>query len=250
MTVKDIYSYLDKLCPFSTAQDFDNVGLLIGDMNSPVTKALVALDCTNEVIELAKSAGAQLIITHHPVIFDGLKSISFDSIYARLIKSGISVISAHTNLDIAGKGVNDCLAEALCFKYPQKLFLNDGFAITVGELEKAISADELADNISKALGFSVRYADGKNKIKKVAVCGGAGGEFGEFAFLNGADAFITGEAKHHQMLNAAALGKTMLEGGHFATEDVVIEPLAALLQNEFKETKFITCHNSAIKTRG
>ncbi len=249
MKIKDIYRFLDKLCPFNTAQDFDNVGLLIGDMDSEVSKAIVALDCTRTVADLAIENGAQLIITHHPLIFEGLKSIPLSSLYADLIKHNISVISAHTNLDIAVRGVNDCLAQALKLKGCEKLLCEDGFSLTVGETERPMAAEEFADYIARCLNTVVRFSAGGN-IKKVAVCGGAGGEFADYAFSCGADAFVTGEAKHHQLLSAAEKGKALIDCGHFASEDVVIEPLTAILRDNLANIQFIPCHNSAIKNRG
>ena len=116
MLVNDVFSFLDELAPFSYAMDFDNSGLLVGDPAQPVKKILVALDCTASVVQLAKESGAQLIVTHHPVIFSPIQSVTAESIVYQLVSSGISVICAHTNLDLARDGVNDQLAQRLGLK--------------------------------------------------------------------------------------------------------------------------------------
>ena len=110
MLVSDVFSYLDELAPFSYSMDFDNSGLLIGDPSQSVKKILVALDCTKSVVSKAREMGADLIVTHHPVIFDSLKNVMVGSVPHQLICAGISIICAHTNLDLARGGVNDQLA--------------------------------------------------------------------------------------------------------------------------------------------
>ena len=130
MTVNDIYKFLNNLFPTDTACDFDNVGLLIGDKDAEVNKAIIALDCTNEVVKTAIENGCELIITHHPIIFSPLKSILADSIQYKLINSGISVISMHTNLDTAeNSGVNTCLCNALGIQNQKPYIASDGYAL-------------------------------------------------------------------------------------------------------------------------
>ena len=116
MFVRDIFSFLDTLAPFSYAMDFDNSGLLAGDPKEPVRRILVALDCTEAVVGKARETGTDLIVTHHPVIFDPLKTVTAGSIVHQLISAGISIICAHTNLDLARGGVNDHLARQLGLK--------------------------------------------------------------------------------------------------------------------------------------
>ena len=111
-TVLQIYEAIDRLAPFSLSMDFDNTGILVGDRQKKVERTLLALDCTKEVLRQAKELGAQLIITHHPIIFHPIKRVNEDSLVYHLLRSDIAVISAHTNLDIAQGGVNDLLASA------------------------------------------------------------------------------------------------------------------------------------------
>ncbi len=247
MNVKCIFEFLDSLFPTDTACDFDNVGLLIGDWNAEVTRVLIALDCTDSVINTATEKGCQLIITHHPIIFSPLKSILADSIQYKLIKNGISVISMHTNLDIAeNSGVNTCLCNALGLKNQKKHIASDGYALRYGTVSP-ISADEFAKLIKSQLGGSVKYIDGGKEIKTVLVCSGSGGDFIYEAINSGFDALITADTKRHHFLDAKHNHVSLFDGGHFNTEDVVVEPLKELLSNKFKGVEFITTHQSDIK---
>lgn len=246
MTVNDIYLFLNELCPFDTASDFDNAGLLIGDKNATVTKAVIALDCTESAINKAIDTGAQLIITHHPVIFGGIKNVLSDSIVYRLIKNGISVISAHTNLDIADGGVNDCLAKALGLTEIQKIVCDDGFSFRIGALGREYSPADFAKYAGEKLNFSPRFTVGKKAVGRVAVCGGSGGDMLANAVSAGADAYLTADVKHNVFIEAANIGITLIDCGHFSTEDVVIEPLKKALCDKFSDILFITDHNSVI----
>lgn len=247
MTVNDIYEFLNSLFPTDTACDFDNVGLLIGDAEQTVSKALIALNCTLETVKLAKENGCELIITHHPVIFSPLKNVLVGSIQYELIKNGISVISMHTNLDIAEKGgVNTCLCNALGIENTEVYIASDGYALQCGNVSP-VSAENFAKHIKKALGGTVKYVDGKKPIEKVLVCSGSGGEFISEAIKGGFDALVTADIKHHQFLVAYDSGISLFDGGHFGTEDVVIEPLRELLIKEFSQIDFITSHKSDIK---
>ena len=111
--VTQIYRAIDELAPFWLTMDFDNTGILVGDRQQTVSRALLALDCTCSVVQEAAQRGAQLIITHHPVIFNPIKRVNEDTVVYQLIRAGIAVISAHTNLDIAQGGVNDVLAQTI-----------------------------------------------------------------------------------------------------------------------------------------
>ncbi len=247
MKVIDIYKFLDELFPFSSACEWDNSGLLVGDKNATVTKVIIALDCTDSVMDDAEKTGAELIITHHPVIFPEINSVLQDSTVHRLVRSGISVISAHTNLDKANLGVNDRLAKTLGLKNIQSVSASDGFSLRCGELEAALSPDKFAKYVGERLGITPRYCVGKSNIKRVAVCGGSGGDFLRDAINMGADAYVTADIKHHVFLEAAHNGITLIDGGHFATEDTVIEPLKDLLAAKFSEINFVTNHFSVIR---
>lgn len=121
VTVNDVYAFLNEIAPFEYSFSFDNVGILIGNKSAKLDKVLLSLDLTSEVLEEANQLGVQLVITHHPVIFDPVKSILSDDLLYRVIKSNISVISTHTNLDIAENGVNFHLARTLGIKETKAL---------------------------------------------------------------------------------------------------------------------------------
>lgn len=250
MKIKDILNKINEVAPFSLALSYDNSGFLIGDDESDVTKVIVALDCTSDVIDEAVKEKAELIITHHPVIFDPLKSVTAqsNSIVYNCIKNNIAVISVHTNLDSASGGVNDSLALALGLKNVQKIEGDEGFLFRFGELEKEASSDELAERIKKSLGGVVRYTNSSKPIKTVAVCGGSGGDFLELA-ISKADAFVTSDIKHKLLIKASAMGYALFDAGHFHTEDTVIEPLVETLQGLMPLVQFKSFHLNEIKTK-
>lgn len=239
MKVYDIYSFLNEHYPFSLACDFDNTGLLIGDKNTIVTKAVIALDCTSSAVEFAAQNGAELIITHHPVIFGGLKSVTQETATYKAIKNGISVISAHTNLDVAEGGVNDALCEALGLKNTQKYICEDGFAIRLGFLKDEMSAREFAKTSAAALSANARFVDSGKPIKTVAVCSGAGSDMLHDAIKSGADAYVSSEIKHNVFIDAAENSFTVIDLGHFATEKIIIKRLYELLNASMPEIEFI-----------
>lgn len=228
LAVRDFYNAIDNIAPFSTAEPWDNVGLLAGSMDSPVTRALVALDATADVIAEAVSRKAELIVTHHPVIFSGLKVLERDGIPWLLARAGLSVISAHTNYDIAEGGVNDALAACLGFLVIRAA--GSPPLCRAGELPVAMQPAEFSGYVRERLGApGVRYMEGPRPVKTVAVCGGSGGGYLEAVVESGADAFVTGECKHHVWLEAARWGMTLVEAGHFHTENPAMAPLAKRL---------------------
>lgn len=235
-SVNDIYKFIDIIAPFESAMSFDNVGILAGDGRAPVAKAVVSLDITPGVIKEAVNEGASLIISHHPVIFEPLKSLMTESVPYMLAQNGLSAICAHTNLDLAPMGVNKCLANAL------KLFdvrLIEGECMAIGQLKEDMTDAELALYTAETLNCTgLRYTKADKRIKSVAVSGGAGGDGVKLAYSLGADALITGEIKHHQIIEANNLGLCVVDAGHFRTEDVVIEPLLLKLIDKFPEVSF------------
>lgn len=250
-TVFDLYSAIDQFAPFSLSMDFDNTGILVGDRHQPVSKVLLALDCTMDVVNYAKEIGAQLIITHHPVIFHPIKRVNEDNVVYHLIRSQIAVISAHTNLDIAEGGVNDVLAQAIGLQNISGLELLDPAAQSylgrIGTLLNPISASEFAALVKESLhARSVKFADAGNKIQKVALCSGSGADCLASALAAGADALLTSEVKQHEYLNAAAADISIFDAGHFDTEDIVTETLKEKLAGIFPDITFCTTHTCPI----
>ena len=247
MTVKDIFDFLNGIAPVNTACDFDNVGILVGDPSAEVSGAVVALDCTASAIKTARDNNCGLIITHHPVIFDPLKTVLVGSTVFELIKSGISVISMHTNLDIAVSGVNDCLCYALEFDNFEKRPASDGYLLNFAELDAPVSAEKLARHIKEKLGGSVKFTDSGKSIKKIALCSGSGGGYAFDTAVLGCDALITADVKHNIFIDSECLGISVFDAGHFNTEDVVVEPLKAVLSESFRNIRFYTDHFTNIK---
>ncbi len=237
--IADIFCYTESFAPISTQGDFDNSGLLVGDKEREVKKVLLALDITHEVIEEAVSINAELIISHHPVIFSPLKSLDSNSIPYLLARNNIAALCLHTNLDRASDtGVNICLAKKLGLT-DIELFAEDFIAIGhLNTLDK-ISVKDFALSVKEKLCCEgVEYILGENKISRVAVSSGAGGDGFSRAKELSADVLLTGECKHHELLEAHSMGMPVIVAGHFHTEDVVIEPLLQKLSEKFSEITF------------
>ncbi len=233
MTVKDIYDYLNLIAPFDTAEEWDNCGLTVGSFNKEVKKIYIALDVTGAVLDDAISFGADLVITHHPMIFNPISQIVEDSLVYKAVKSGMSFIASHTCLDKAEGGVNTCLANAVGIKN-LKISENDEF-LRFGEIEPC-TTEEFARKIKAALGGMVSFTDSGKTINTVALCSGSGGDLVAEAKRIGADAFLTGEAKHHEYLLSKELGISMLVAGHYETENIVCEYLYKSLKEKFGDT--------------
>ena len=232
-TVNDVYEYLNSIAPFEKQCEWDNSGFIIGDKNAEVKKIGVVLDITTDAVRYASENGIDLIISHHPVIFRGIKSVTADNPTYMLIRNGISAICAHTSLDIAKGGVNDALADALGFSNAIPLSdCGETEMVRVAEIN-ALSGRQLAKLCADKLSTAASVADSGKIIKKVALCGGAGSDFMHEAFDAGCDAYITGEAKHHEFLEAKAIGITLIAAGHFETENPVVAVLADKLKNNF-----------------
>ena len=230
-TVNDILEFFEEFAPVSTAMEFDNVGLLVGDKKQFVRRALVSLDITPEVVYEAEKLECELIISHHPVIFQPLKRLEADSAPYLLAKKGISAICMHTNLDLSESfGVNLCLASAVGIKNVQRS--DKGECLFVGELEREMNSDELAEQVKFAL-----------DCKGVAVCSGSGGSEIFAAYEEGCAALVTGEIKHHEINTANGLGVTVIDAGHFKSENVVIMPLVNKLGKRFSDIIFTKSKN-------
>lgn len=238
-TVRDFYDYLDSIAPFASAEVWDNSGLLVGGFDRPVQRVAVVLDLNSETLEQAISLEADLIITHHPVIFKAQKAFLDDSLVYKLAENGISVIATHTPFDSAEGGVNDILAEKLELTKVEVLSLSDCENLLRVGFTDTTDADEFAHFVSEQLGSAVRYCDGGKEIETVAVCGGAGAEFASEIAEMGIDAFVTGDVKYHELLDAKEAGLTLIAAGHFETENPAMAILASRLRGNFSETDII-----------
>lgn len=230
--VKDFYGYLNSIAPFETQEDWDNSGMLVGDMDAEVKKVAVVLDITHEEIKKAKAIGADLIISHHPVIFNPIKSVTRGSVPYELVASSINALCCHTPLDIADGGTNDSLAKLLGIEVTR----TEDPILRLGTVEPT-TAQELAGKIANTLNTKVRYADAGKTIKKIAICTGAGCSLIEAA--GEIDAFITGDASHHNFLDCIQAGITLIAAGHYETEIVVVPVLVKKLQAQFPDIEII-----------
>lgn len=246
-TVKDIFEYINSIAPFENQCEWDNSGLLVGCKENEVKKIGVVLDITADAVNYAAKNGIDLIVSHHPVIFRAVKHFLEGDIPFMLARNGISAICAHTSLDIAKSGVNDALAAALKFENVSD-FAESGelSMIRVADIDETDGAT-LADNTAKKLNTGVRLADSGKKIKKVALCGGAGGDFIADVASSGCDAYITGDISHHEFLDALEMGLTLIAAGHFETENPVVAVLAEKLRNNFNVEVEIIPQNSPVK---
>ncbi len=240
MTVLDVYNYIDSFAPFSSQEEWDNSGHLVGSLYADVTKAVVCLDADSSVIDFASQNGANLIISHHPVIFSPLKSVTANTVIYNAVMHGISIISAHTNLDKAVGGVNDALSEML-FSDFEKVYNCDNTPsfINICYPKESISAEKLSLYLREKLSCAVSYCDAGKEIGKIALCTGAGSDFIDDAVKLGCNAFITGEAKYHEFLEAKEKGISLFAIGHFESEIPVINKLTDKLNNNFNCTVFL-----------
>lgn len=236
-SVIEIARYLDARVPFSTKLDFDNVGLLAGEPEKQVSRVLCGLDITDDVIEEAVELGADLIVSHHPLIFNALKHVRGDDLVGRkiisLAKSGIAAICMHTNLDAANGGVNDALIQALGVQDAQPLG-GDGAMARIGRLPAPVALDVFLRSTKAALHANgLRYIDSGRQISVVGCCGGSGGDFLELAFEAGCDVYVTADVRHDRFLAAKEYGVSLIDGGHFSTENLVVPVLRQLLLDGF-----------------
>ncbi|MCR5834694.1 MAG: Nif3-like dinuclear metal center hexameric protein [Selenomonadaceae bacterium] len=239
-TVQTVVDAVNRLAPKNLAEEWDNPGLLVGLPNAEVKKILVCLDVMDDSIERATAIDAQMIVSHHPMIFRAIKNVRLDlptgKKISRLIKNDIAVFAAHTNLDTATGGVNDVLAEKLGLLDVKMLGNEEQSMGRMGNLETEMTAEEFARHVKKSLkAENVRLVDaGDFKIKKVGLCGGAGAEFIQRAKFYGAQAFVTGDVKYHEAQGAIESGIHVIDAGHFATEYPIVNALAEYLRSELQ----------------
>lgn len=230
VTVGQILELLEGIAPLELAEEWDNVGLLVGRRDAEVSTVLCALDMTHRVLDEAIAVGAHMIVTHHPILFRGRKNLCEDDAEGRLlcnlVRSRVALAAMHTNFDNVHPGVNDALANVLGLK--NIVSIEQGMCL--GETDEQSLAD-FAKSVERTLHGPVRvYGDSVKKIRRVAVLGGAGEDFASLAVSAGADVYVTGEMSYHKGLDAVDNGLCVLEAGHGATENPAISMLAGGLQ--------------------
>ncbi len=251
--VKDIFHYLDSIAPFATQLDFDNAGFLVGRGDRQVHRLLVSLDITEEVAREAVERGAELVVSHHPVIFHPAKSVTDADPVGRtllaLIEGGVAAICAHTNLDASVGGVNDALAQRLGLTDLSVLEPSgvdgEGHTIGIGRVGTLAGGEApglaaFAAQVKEALGANgVRYVDAGKPVRRVAVGGGACGDMLELARAQSCDTFVTSDVKYNQFLDARDLGVNLIDAGHYPTENVVCPVLVQKLREAFPEVEVL-----------
>ena len=245
-TVREICDYIETLAPAYMKMEWDNVGLLCGDGARPVHKILVALDPFLHVCEEAYEVGADLLVTHHPLIFRAPRAVTADDPVGRsilfLAAHGISAVNAHTNLDQAPGGVNDCLAAALELQNVRVLDAQGTDA--QGRAWGLLRAGETApSDIASFAAFvkerlrcpGLRFVGGGRLVHTVAVGGGSCGDELCTAMRAGCDTLVTADVRYNEFQNACDYGMNLIDAGHFETENPVTAYLAAALAQRFPQ---------------
>lgn len=253
--VRDIMKEMEKIAPPFLKESYDNVGLMVGDKEKEVKKVLLALDCTKNVIKEAESVNADLIITHHPLLFRKPSRIVRDDLQGwkiiELIKNDISLYSSHTNLDSVKGGINEEIVNLLGFKNSKiieksniKGFEDSGIGRII-TLDEEMSVLELINIVKEKLNIqNLRAAIGKDTVKKIAVINGSGQDFFGLASSLGADCIITGDTTYHFVSDYKEEGITILDAGHFPTEWLVFLRVMTKLEERFPEIEFIHSEES------
>lgn len=250
-TVQEILTFLEGFAPPELAEHWDNVGLLCGDRNQTVTAALCALDITEQVVEEAMERGAQLIVAHHPAIFTSVSRVTTDDATGRVlraaIKHDIALICMHTNADSAWGGVNDALAAALFLTNVVNMEAGDNRMLgRVGDLPREMQPQEFAVYVKECLrAGGVRFCDGGHAIRRVAVGGGACGKMMDDALAKGADAFVIGDCSYDLMQRAQSIGLTLVDAGHFPTENPIAAVFADQIGGAFPQVRTMVSERHA-----
>ncbi len=238
MNVTDVMHVLEKYAPKTLQEDFDNVGLLVGEKNAEVKTVLLTLDVDMDVAVEAKAVGAEMIISHHPLIFNPIKAITDETPEGRcllyLIQNHIAVYAAHTNLDSAAGGLNDLAAQFLNLSNTKPITGMEGAGLgRIGNLPEEMTVGDLADKIKKIYRLPYIRFSGKadTPVVRVALCTGSGGSLLPDVLAAGADVYITGDVKYEVARSAAAWGLPIIELGHYESEYIVVDLLEKILTN-------------------
>lgn len=236
MKHRDVFTYLDTMAPLAGQEEWDRSGLMLGSLDDETTGILVTLDLTRETLTTAIDVGANLIVTHHPVIFEPIASIDRTTakgdLIARALIAGITVLSWHTNYDKAQGGVNDVLAEKLGLTDVQAL--GEDAIGRVGTVPET-TAETFADTVRRALALphTTLYGDPETPVHRVALVGGGGMDYIASARESGADLFLTGDIRYHNAQDALDLGLVLIDATHDGTENPAMVALAEKLRKAF-----------------
>lgn len=243
---KDIFEFINTLAPFETQEKWDNSGFLVGDTDKPCKRIALCLDITSEMIEKAKELGCDMIISHHPVIFGKTGSFLKDDLPFKLAVNGINAICAHTCLDIAQGGVNDVLAQLLELEDVTSVCMDGVVMPRAGRLKKPMNTREFAEFAKAKLGCdAVRCNRIDKTINTVVLCGGSGGSFLPDVISGKYDAFVTGDAGHHNFLDASEKGLFLVAAGHFETENPVMKAVEIAINENYPDIETVLLEQPA-----
>ena len=242
ITVKDVLEYLWTVAPEEGKEPWDNVGHLVGRQSAAVTKILVALDVTMPVIKEAAEIGAELIVSHHPLIWDTYKHVT-DRVFQQekvmtLIENRTAAICMHTNLDEAAGGVDDTLVDILGLQSLGRLA--EGRVGHICQLPEPMALMDFLAVVKEKLGANgLRYCDGGKPVRRIATGCGSCGEYLEYAVRAGCDTFLTGDVKYNYFIDALGQGVSLIDAGHYPTENPIVEKLATGLHQRFPEAEVL-----------
>lgn len=248
--VQDVINVMEQFAPPMLAESYDNVGLLVGSRDMLVKGVLLTLDVTEESVEEAKEKGLNLIVSHHPLIFSGLKSITGTDYIQRVvlnaIKNDIAIFACHTNADSTFEGVSYSLGHKLgleamtALQCAQEGDVAQGLGV-VGVLREPEKADDFLSRVKATVGIPIvrhtNYSGGK-KISRVALCGGSGASLINNAISAQADIYLTGDLKYHDFFGREN-SIILVDIGHFESEESILDVFYSLLTKNF--TTFVVC---------
>jgi len=239
MKVKEIISAIEEFAPLSIQEGWDNSGLCVGSPEDEVTSVLLALDCTPELVDEAVACGADMIVTHHPLIFKGLKKISVEDpvgeAVVKAIRAGISIYAAHTSADKVLAGVSGAMAARLGLKNV-RILDEDGEGTglgTIGELDSPMTAEEAVDYVKERFSLKAMRTSRpvEGLVSRVAMCGGSGGSLIGAAKAAGADLYISGDISYHNFFTEKDF--MIMDIGHYESEIEIVDILFSLIKKKF-----------------
>ena len=239
MILQDIINIIESVAPLSYQESWDNSGLQVGDRNAEVKAALLTVDVTESVVDEALEKCCDLIISHHPLLFKGLKQLTGSTPQERCvekaIKNGIAIYSSHTSMDAYMHGVSGKIAQKLGISNYKILIPSDtiesGLGV-IGTLETPITWENFVFHVQNVFDCSLRYLTAnKAQVETIAICGGAGAEFIPQAIAQGADVYITADMKYHEMQSAfGQIG--LIDLDHWVSEHFTREIFEELLRDK------------------
>ena len=252
MTVKELYLKICERIPEELREDWDNDGLMCcADSSAEVSRVLVTLDVTEEIVDYAIQSGFDLIVSHHPLIFKPIKAVTDNGHVERkvikLISNGVAVFSFHTRADKVTGGVNDLLCDLIGIS--DAVPFGEGFLGRVGQLDDECTLDDFAYRLKELLGAdTVRVSDGYNTVNRVAVCGGDGKSLVRDAIAAGADTYVSGRIGYNVMEEAQEMGINLVEAGHYFTEQPVTGFFYEILRDADPSLEIETTSSNTIRS--